>query len=749
MAVLDDILKWSEADLSQWQQDALRRLFRQQGALSDADYDDLYAMLKDDASVPGASGPSPNPLSKSDLPATSSANSPVLLKELHDLKNVNNIAPKQRLIFSTNGLTVIYGDNGSGKSGYSRTLKSACRARDQSEAVIANAYNQAAHSLSPEAVFEIELSGKPHSIHWTEGSPPPRELSTIAVFDARCARSYLVEGEVAYLPYGLDIVESLGHEVLPKMRARLEAEIAAINVSMNSLPRFETGTAVESLLTSMSASTSRSDIECLATLTVAEKQELSDTESILNEPDALARANELASRSFRMKELANLVGSLSENVGDDETDRLKQLAENARVTAENAETAAKALRESDTLLAGTGGPLWRSMFEAARMYSINEAYPTHKFPHVGSDAVCSLCQQSVEDVKSRLDKFNEFVEADVTSKATAAEGELEAAIIQVKALNLSLGLNQALIAELDVDDESIVKVLTDFQQSAENRHKWLINGMQSGNWDNPPIVSPTGRKELRSIAAQDLRRSRQYRRASNPTKLAELKTKRAELGARNLLAQQLAPVLSLHDRQILVAKLEECRPNLNTAPISNKSKEFVTDAVSQTLGDALNDEFETIGIGKIKTKLSNRAQQGKTYTTLSLEMPSDHRTEDILSEGEQRAIAIGSFLAELQLADHQGPIVFDDPVSSLDHVRRRNVAKRLTREAGNRQVIIFTHDTTFLGEVMQEASQASVPCAVQSMEWEGAHAGRVIADLPWEHKHYKTRISALECPISE
>lgn len=37
-------------------------------------------------------------------------------------------------------MTVIYGDNGSGKSGYSRVLKRACRTRDQMEAIHPNAH---------------------------------------------------------------------------------------------------------------------------------------------------------------------------------------------------------------------------------------------------------------------------------------------------------------------------------------------------------------------------------------------------------------------------------------------------------------------------------------------------------------------------------------------------------------------------------------------------------------------------------
>jgi wobble nucleotide-excising tRNase len=43
--------------------------------------------------------------------------------------------------------------------------------------------------------------------------------------------------------------------------------------------------------------------------------------------------------------------------------------------------------------------------------------------------------------------------------------------------------------------------------------------------------------------------------------------------------------------------------------------------------------------------------------------------EDILSEGEQRVVAIRSFFAEVGLSGGKGGIVLDDPVSSFDHRR--------------------------------------------------------------------------------
>src|SRR5438552_6037634 len=53
---------------------------------------------------------------------TAETSSP-LLTEVKKLKNVNALHEDQALGIATNGLTVVYGDNASGKTGYVRVIK--------------------------------------------------------------------------------------------------------------------------------------------------------------------------------------------------------------------------------------------------------------------------------------------------------------------------------------------------------------------------------------------------------------------------------------------------------------------------------------------------------------------------------------------------------------------------------------------------------------------------------------------------
>jgi hypothetical protein len=117
----------------------------------------------------------------------------------------------------------------------------------------------------------------------------------------------------------------------------------------------------------------------------------------------------------------------------------------------------------------------------------------------------------------------------------------------------------------------------------------------------------------------------------------------------------------------------------------------------------------------------------------------------VLSEGELRSIAIASFLAEMSLSGHTGGLVFDDPVSSLDHFRRAKVAQRLADEAEHRQVIVFTHDTVFLGELRDHIEKKTLTSSICHLTWASAErAGQCVDGLPWDHQGYKERIDALE-----
>jgi hypothetical protein len=182
MAVLQEILAWATTELVPWQSDAIRRLF-QKVNLEEADFLELGQMLRAHNGLPQHEAPVPTPLAQEHLPTTNEAAEPVVLQALHSLQHVNRLAANQRLTFVSPGLTVIHGDNGAGKSGYSRVIKSACRARVKDDPVLPDARQHQVLHETPQAVFTISQAGVKTDVAWRHDAPAPAQLATVAVLD--------------------------------------------------------------------------------------------------------------------------------------------------------------------------------------------------------------------------------------------------------------------------------------------------------------------------------------------------------------------------------------------------------------------------------------------------------------------------------------------------------------------------------------------------------------------------------------
>jgi len=97
----------------------------------------------------------------------------------------------------------------------------------------------------------------------------------------------------------------------------------------------------------------------------------------------------------------------------------------------------------------------------------------------------------------------------------------------------------------------------------------------------------------------------------------------------------------------------------------------------------------------------------------------------------------------VNLGKGRGGIVFDDPVSSLDHRRRWYVAKRLAEEAKQRQVIILTHDIYFLCILQQEADAVGIELAPQCIRKAPTGFGVQTDRLPFDAMVTSKRVKSL------
>ena len=66
------------------------------------------------------------------------------------------------------------------------------------------------------------------------------------------------------------------------------------------------------------------------------------------------------------------------------------------------------------------------------------------------------------------------------------------------------------------------------------------------------------------------------------------------------------------------------------------------------------------------------SSQGIPRFKVALVRKPDAKVAQVLSEGEYRCTALAAFMAELSTTESRSGLVFDDPVSSLDHLHRES-----------------------------------------------------------------------------
>jgi energy-coupling factor transporter ATP-binding protein EcfA2 len=747
MTTLKRILEWSK-DLADWQRDAVRRLLTQE-TLTDKDDSDVLAMLKEAEGLvdPTRPAPTPTPLSEQHLVA-SHGGPRLVLKRLKKVTKVNALVAEQELLFSHEGITVVYGENGTGKSGYARVLKRACRARDQVEKIHPNVFDEGS-SGPASAVFDIQVDGLDKEVAWVDGDDKPDELANIAVFDSKCARIILVkDNEPTYLPYGASVFEDLA-DLMKRVRAALKAEMS--EPERPSFSEIDDATEVGKAIASLSLATKEGDVETIAVWT--EQNEI--TLATLSRQITAAASENAQAAVSALRRLRGRLDKLSSDVTTIDTSLSAAAQKSITLIIQRAKMANDAAKQLVSDLSGgplpeVGGETWKRLYEAAKKYSLEAAYPNQVFPVTSGEGVCVLCMQPISaEAAGRLVRFRDFMEGEVQRQVAAENDALRAEAKKLAEVVFApIAKGDGLLEEIRERDEALARNVETYLQNAQARAASFEHALGRREPVDCSMLAVSPCDKLDALAAQLETEATRIERAMKPEELAKLKREQAQLAARKVFTGHKEQILKYLRDLRTEARYKRCIDATHTKHISDGGKAIIAESRTPELLRALGDELTELGAQHLPLNLKPSAAEGETRHKLILRnarLPSRTDLCDILSEGEQRVVAIAGFLAELAVAGHEGPIIFDDPVSSLDHRFRDRIAQRLAKEGARRQVIAFTHDIAFLLELKAKAAEMDgVPLGAQTVLFLGRKPGRCMDGEPWHAKNSKERLTHLQ-----
>ncbi len=740
MAVYNEILTWANSK-PLFIQDALRRIISN-ATITQNDIDEITQLVKKEN---GDTSITLNAIPINNTHIPTSVGGGAYYPKLSGIKNpinINALHNQADLQFANTGLTVIYGNNGSGKSSYSRILKKLCWSRNSNIELKKNVFTPSA--TQQQVDLSIDENGTNVNYQWIEGSSPHSALSSINVFDNDCGDVYLSrENPTEYKPVGIDVLEKL-IPLLNSVSQNLNTLTASYNTQKPNLDQTLNTTQSAQWFSNIEAKT-KEDIENYIQFTQQEIDRKNELHTLINTQNPQQNIQNLNNLKARLKNYANQFKKF-EGYFDDETIKgLISLRERFTNT-DNAYKIASTELNSLNTIEGFGTNPWRTLWDAAKIFALSNGMSDgQNFPSGDSLNKCVLCQQDLDDAaQKRLMSFNQFVLNDISKQLNTVQQEIQQKINEYESIQLSPIENYV---ELTQNLKDFDNVYNAFNQSLTLSKNSLINFLKNGV-ELKTGLNTISEAVLGLIPNIDNQLAQNNQLLQNRTALIK---EYNELLSKDFLFNNKATILQYHAESKYKSWITNCQSQLSTYSVSRKIGDLMSDqAVTLQHQEFLNHlsyfnaELSTnVIISKTRTSMGN------TFQKCTLNGIADPIVS-ILSEGEQKIIALSNFFAECTIDGRKNSIIFDDPVTSLDMDYRDLIANKIVELSVDRQIIVLTHDLSFLRLLIDtHKSQTSTDCHVIGIDKYNGISGVVTDEIPYLAKNVDERVDSIRRILRE
>ena len=135
--------------------------------------------------------------------------------------------------------------------------------------------------------------------------------------------------------------------------------------------------------------------------------------------------------------------------------------------------------------------------------------------------------------------------------------------------------------------------------------------------------------------------------------------------------------------------------NRRSTIINEAAKQASEELLNKDFGRRFEEECKRLRAPKVTLNFPGRPGQ-----VTRRKLVASYNPTQILSEGEQKALAFADFLTEVTSVPAPSPVVFDDPITSMDYRRIPEVCERIVSLAEEHQIIVFTHDILSEAELL-------------------------------------------------
>ena len=614
---------------------------------------------------------------------TSDREAPLSLVSISDVAGVNALMPGSSIEVNA-GLTILFGENGTGKTGYARILKMAADSRTADE-ILPNVYADGPPTpISAKLVYRLGDNEIPQEWHGARGEAP---FTRISVFDTPSVAFHVDSDlEYVYTPLALALFDHVNHGIAG-VRNLIDEDIQALKGSPKAqLERFDREASVYPVIETLGAATDIDLLRKAATL----PEDADERRQILQAAVAALQGNTIEQQISLQQRVQRVLA---------EARAYANAARAFNVDSYNTGLTARARLDGDykqfrdELFTAADLPAepdetWEAFVRSGQAYAEHlVAADAH------DDAHCMYCRQPLgSDAVALLAKYGDYFADKIATDIASTDARVQ---------ELTHLVRQATLQETTVyveenaerHDDPIMVVLRPLVSMADELQACIDERqpVQSEPLNQVPDLA-SALETLERAATEQLVGLREQS-DNRATALTEKKADLRELEAGLELKRTWSTIEGHVENARRADKLGTLSRKISATlrQLTELSKTASNQLINQNFEARFEEECDALRAPKLRLQFVGK--QGRAHRRKTLAQQC--KPSQVLSEGEQKVLALADFLAEARLTGINAPIVFDDPVCSLDHRRIEEVADRVTNLAATSQVIVFTHDIFF------------------------------------------------------
>ena len=612
----------------------------------------------------------------------------LLFESLTHVSGVNALCENQTIKFSSD-VTVLYGLNGSGKSSYFRILNEVCGGNQKKE-ILPNIYALEADRKAISVEINYLQDGNHKTLNWNNSDRALTDFNGVKVFDSSYLNGLLVSrtpDEAVVYPLGLHLFSYIAQimdsfsEKLNQLATKERENLPVINTenlsnnlknAFNQKQDFDDSKIAEIKgMYSFSNEDANSLSEKQSTLTRLQQTNYEDRIKLLTQNNRI-----YFEFIEKISKVVNTLREYSQNLKSalDVYKTAKEKNDNALLQSQ----ILKKLPQSNT-------EEWKNFIKAGKDYSSKLKDEEKK--------KCPYCHQDIvsEDAVKIIQAYASFLNDTSAGELYTAKENLRNVRNTINGYDISIASTDG-IKSIVNDSDSLESKLTAFKDYKQSLLS-AVNKDDIKTFDVDFSIETNAIQDTINKNNEELKSLNASKTKKEET-IATLQKEIMVLKEKESISKQKKSIDNYFNIQDKIETIENKRNSLNTKGLTTKSNQAQNELLTSALESRLREELDKLGRRDLKVQLKvSNGSKGKCSTELVL--TGNNPIKNVLSEGEQKAVGLAVFFAEIQ--DENFPIILDDPTTSLDHRIATKLANRLL--SLNNQIVVFTHYQLFMNSL--------------------------------------------------